>query len=186
MFKCLSIYYETNYARNYHIISLLVSTKQNIFLHIYFRETKTESPYTLRLRSFPLQYNTAVSVLINVATIAGAMIPAGFTLPSPFSDTRLLIPRRPPLLFQFRQFFHRLQPGLCQVNDTNFIKVSAYVASIQLHRRNPSIIFQINNSSYTSLNEIKSYCKSYCFICIWKKLIRINITSAIATDPHPW
>ena len=37
--------------------------------------------YTLRLLSFPLQYTTAVSVLINVATIAGAMIPAGFTLP---------------------------------------------------------------------------------------------------------
>lgn len=31
--------------------------------------------------SFTLQYTTAVNVLINVATIAGAIIPAGFTLP---------------------------------------------------------------------------------------------------------
>ena len=42
---------------------------------------KTESPQTLRFLSFPLQYTTAVRVLINVATIAGAIIPAGFTLP---------------------------------------------------------------------------------------------------------
>lgn len=42
---------------------------------------KAESPQTLRLLSFNLQYTTAVNVLINVATIAGAIIPAGFTLP---------------------------------------------------------------------------------------------------------
>lgn len=48
---------------------------------IDLRKTNTESPHTLRLLSFILQYTTAVNVLTNVATIAGAIIPAGFTLP---------------------------------------------------------------------------------------------------------
>ena len=42
---------------------------------------KAESPQTLRLPSFTLQYTAATAVLTNVATIAGAIIPAGFTLP---------------------------------------------------------------------------------------------------------
>ena len=43
--------------------------------------TKAENPHPLRLLSFPLQYTAATIVLTVVATIAGAMIPAGFTLP---------------------------------------------------------------------------------------------------------
>lgn len=53
----------------------------DIFVNIFIGKAKAESPHTLRLLSFPLQYTTATSVLINVATIAGAIIPAGFTLP---------------------------------------------------------------------------------------------------------
>ena len=32
------------------------------------------------------------------------------------------IPRRPPLFLQLRQFLHRLQSPLCQVNDTKFLE----------------------------------------------------------------
>lgn len=47
----------------------------------YLPDEKAEGPHTLRFLSFNLQYTTATAVLTNVATIAGAIIPAGFTLP---------------------------------------------------------------------------------------------------------
>ena len=44
-------------------------------------QMKSDEAHTLRFLPFPLQYTTATSVLTKVAAIAGAMIPAGFTLP---------------------------------------------------------------------------------------------------------
>ena len=78
---------------------LILPIKHNIFLFKYififllfelyfFTKTSIQialnkygEPHALRLLSFILQYTTATAVLTNVATIAGAMIPAGFTLP---------------------------------------------------------------------------------------------------------
>lgn len=47
----------------------------------YLPDEKAEGSHILRFLSFNLQYTTATIVLINVATIAGAIILAGFTLP---------------------------------------------------------------------------------------------------------
>lgn len=114
-------------------------------------QMKSEEPYTLRFPSIILQYTTATTVLTAVATIPGPTIAAGFTLPYWLryaitftgincSDEMLIIknvhisllaiPRlltglgiRPLLLpsSSFSSSSIAFKPGLCQVNDTNFL-----------------------------------------------------------------
>ncbi len=61
-----------------HGLKLLMNYYHN---YIYNDKLKSGEPHTLRPLSITLQYTIAVNVLMKVATIAGAMIPAGFTLP---------------------------------------------------------------------------------------------------------
>lgn len=110
---------------------------------------KSEEPHPLRLPSIILQYTTATSVLTVVATIPAPTIPAGFTLPywlrnaitftgincrdeiliirnvhiSLLAIPRFLTGPGSRLFLRSRKLFHRPKPPLCQVSDSNFLKI---------------------------------------------------------------
>ena len=80
--SCLSLQYKilSNPNAIRPTLSDFICNKQFTVNNIYLT-IKSGDPHTLRFLSLTLQYTTATAVLTNVATIAGAIIPAGFTLP---------------------------------------------------------------------------------------------------------